>query len=613
MASDAENLLQNISIESYIQRYLQLKRKGNNLWALCPFHSEKSPSFSISPEKGIFKCFGCGKGGNLITFVQLYEHVDFPEALKMLSEYSGIPLEGSRNKSKTESKNHRDLLVSLNHKAKDIFASEIQSAAVQEYLKERNIRTDSVQTFSLGFSPPQFKFLEKSLYKNLQAADQENLQKGLLELGLLGQGSDGSIYNRFQDRLIFPIIDIRGKCVGFGGRIIENKENTGKYINSPDSLVFHKKNSLYNLNRAKEFIRQDGQVIVVEGYLDVIGLYQAGIDNVVAPLGTAFTPEQARMLKRYTDRVILFFDSDTAGVEASFKALGLARNQKLDARVVVQNSQKDPFDLSQTLTKVDLLSLMDTARSETAFVLWYFFSHKNNISRITEKRTAIESLFQYVSELEQEWEKDEYLKAAAPVIEVDFEALKSDFGKYFKTGNMVAPRQEKFSAPEKVPNIEKEILSLLLKFPAYWQKEALLAEMRWTHKNIYLLFTFFRDRLKAGEFWNWNELSQALNLLPEDLSNLLTEIMMEMEDIFADWEKTRKTDSADMEKYFMKKLENLIFQHKKNKINLEITDLQKSLASAERLQDENMDSIAEELHNLLNDKTKIEKFLAENK
>ena len=611
MPGDAERLLQNIPIESYIQKYVQLKKKGNNYWAICPFHSEKSPSFSVSPEKGIFKCFGCGKGGNVITFVQEYERIDFVEALKLLSEYSGIPLEGNRGRQEAN-KSHRDHLLSINQKVRDIFISEVQKSSVVAYLKERKIREDSIKHFYLGYSPPEFQFLEKRLGRNVTKSEGEIIDHALFELGLIGKGSDHSTYNRYQDRLIFPIIDVKGNCIAFGGRIIENRDNTAKYVNSPESIIFSKKNCLYNINHAKEPIRKAQQVVLVEGYLDVVGLYQAGIENVVAPLGTAFTAEQARMIKRYTDKVIFFFDNDSAGIEASFKAMGIARTAKLDARAVIQSVAKDPYDISGLLNQVDILTLLDTAKSEQAFVLWYFFSHKYSISSITEKRTAIEKFFEYAGTLDQEWEKEDYLKSASKVIGAEYESLKNDYKKFIKNGTTRTLHKEEVKVNEKVPPIEKEILSLLLKFPGFWQKEELIEQMQWarTHKNIFLLYTFFRDRLKAGEFWQWDELNQAMNLLPQDLTNLLSEILLEMDKIYSEWETMRNNDEIGMESFFYKKLQNFIFLHKRDKLIDDINSTQKELVSAENLQSEEQNQIAEELDKLNHEKSKIEKYLS---
>jgi len=610
MPGDAERLLQNISIETYIQRYVQLKKKGNNYWANCPFHSEKSPSFSVSPEKGIFKCFGCGKGGNLITFVQEYERVDFVEALKLLSEYSGIPLEGRRSVPQ-ESKSHKENLIALNAKVRDVYSAEINQPLVLNYLKERGIRNDAAQYFNLGYSPHEYKFLENKLSKNITRAEAETLENHLYELGLIGRGNDHSTYNRYQDRLIFPIADTKGRCIAFGGRIIENRENTAKYVNSPESVIFSKKNCLYNIHRAIEPIRKAQQAVLVEGYLDVVGLYQAGIENVVAPLGTAFTPEQARILKRYTDRVIIFFDNDNAGIEATFKAIGTALSAKLDVRSVVQSIGKDPFDISRALNQVDILTLLDTAKSELPFTLWYFFNHKYNIASITDKRAAIENYFEYIGNLPQEWEKEDYIKSASKVIGTDHESLKNDYRKFLKTGSVRPVYREEQPVTGKVPRIEKEILSLLLKFPGFWQKEELIEEMQWelSHKNIFLLYTFFRDRLKAGEFWQWNELNQALNLLPQELGNLLTEILIEMDEVFLDWAKTRNEDEVDLEKFFYKKFQRSIFIFKRDKVTIAINELHKKLVSAEHFQNEDIEQITKEQDKLLFEKSKIEKYL----
>jgi DNA primase len=608
MAGDAENLIQKIPIESYIQRFVQLKRKGNNLWAICPFHSEKSPSFSISPEKGIFKCFGCGKGGNLITFVQLYERVDFPEALRLLSEYSGIPLQGNKGNFQAK-RDRKDFLFKINEKVKNAFQVKLKQSEGWIYIKNRKISDEAINNFQIGYSPNEYNFIEKQLLSNQSAESQSEIKTALIELGILGKGSDNSVYNRFQGRVIFPIIDVNGHCIGFGGRLIENRENTGKYINSPESEIFSKKNSLYNLNRAKEFIRQAGQVIVVEGYLDVMGLSQMGIENVVAPLGTAFTEEQSRILKRYTDKVILFFDNDNAGIEASFKALQIARNASLDSRVLIQSHAKDPFDVTLSLDQMDILTLLDTAKSEKSFTLWYFFSHKFNIQTMPGKRSAIESFFEFLLKLEKDWEKEEFINEASAILNIDSNSLKNDFRKFSKTGFVYEEKPVKQENIEKIPGIEKEILALLLKYPSFWQRQDLLDELHWTHKSIYLLFIFFRDRLKAGEFWKWDELNQAINILPEELSNILTEIMMEMEEVFINWETSQKNNPSEAESFFSRKLEHLIYLHKKNKINILLARLQKELEYSEKMQDDNTENLIVEIESALKEKSKIENII----
>ncbi len=637
MASDVERLLRAIPIESYIQRYLPLKKKGANLWAVCPFHSEKSPSFSVSPEKGIFKCFGCGKGGNLISFVQDYERVDFREALKILSEYSGIPLEG-RQPGADREENIKKFLLKISETVKDLYQSELTSgdgAEAREYLKKRNITQESVRKFILGYAPAKYRYLELKLLEPAQSPEAqkkaESVRRALSSLGLLGENADNQVYNRFRDRLIFPIRNMKGETIAFGGRIIRAKENAGKYINSPENPLYQKKNTLYHLFEARNAIREEGQVILVEGYLDVIGLSQAGIENTVAPLGTAFTEEQAQLIKRYTDKLLIFFDGDSAGVDASFKALQAARKSKLQTRVVApthSHGNLDPFDISQKLDAVELLTLLDNARSEVGFILWYFFSHHYNISRIEEKREAMERFFEYLGTLEHHWEKIDYLKEAAAVLQIDPKALEQDYRKsLLETGGRESggyrrpePEPEEAPRPERPSPLEMEILGLLLRFPAFWEKKTLLEELELTQKNIYLLFSFFRDRLKAGEFWNWDRLSEVMSLLPRDLGAILAEILLKMEEALEkdnpkdneeeSREASENSDFGELEIHYGRKLERLIFLHKKERLAGKIRELQQRLVTSETLGEEDADALTLEISETLADKRKVEEFLA---
>lgn len=614
--SDVDRLLSAIPITSYIERYLPLKKKGNNYWANCPFHNENSPSFSVSAEKGIFKCFGCGKGGNLITFVQEYEKVDFVEALKILSEFSGIPLEGGRSKRDPGEKDHKTLLYNLHEKVQKLYRSHIGEPDAASYLKGRSIEPEAIDHFRLGYAPQQYQYLENKLLSGLEPERAQKGRAALMELGLLGQNDEGQVYNRFRDRLIFPISDLKGNTVAFGGRIIRELKKAGKYINSPETPIFHKGNSLYHLYESREETRKAGQVILVEGYLDVLGLYQKGIANVVAPLGTAFTEGQARLLKRYSDHVIFFFDADDAGVEASFKSLAPARKEKLQVRVVVQSDRSlkaDPFDLCQKLDHIEIMALLDSAKSETAFVLWYFFSFKFNISNIGEKRVAMDEFFAFLDTLEQEWERQDYFSEAAKALKTDVRILSEGY-KNYKKGVKTAKRPQEGVIPQvvKVPRIEKEILALLLRFPAFWQKGVLLDELKLAHQKVYLLFSFFRDRLKAGEFWSWDELSKVVAKLPEELSGLLSEIIIEMDEVFKLESEgiNAELTEAEQEERFLKKLESLIFMHKRDRLEKEIKIRRQALSAAETME-EDVEQLTSELADLIAAKGKVDIFLSE--
>ncbi len=535
--SDADRLLDAIPIEAYIQKFVTLKRKGNNYWGLCPFHKEKTPSFSVAPDKGIFKCFGCQKGGNLITFVKEYERVEFKEALKLLSEYSGIPLERSAQPRKGGNK--KDAAYKLNSWANDLFKGNLKSSIAENYLAERKLAAETISTFELGMAPEKYRYFEGEVERAFKQQQKPTIDL-LLELGLLGRNADrNEIYNRFRGRLMFPIKDVRGNVIAFGGRILKDQKNTGKYVNSPESLVFSKKQSLYNIDKARDHFRSNEQAILVEGYFDVIGLWQGGIKNAVAPLGTAFTDEQARILKRYVDRVIIFFDSDGAGIEASYKSALIARKNNLEARVVIQpegETKSDPFDLAMSLDQIGLATLIDNARPAIKFFLWYFFVHSHNIQIVEEKRQALLKFFTFVEGIEYEWERVEYLKEAASILDFEMKVIRADYNRFIS--GRAAPAQPKDERPEtqkpiiQASRLEKETLALLLYFPDLWNNEVLLNQMKWKSQVAYLLYSFFRDRLKTGEHWAWQNLSEVISILPAELAGLLSGLVIEFDPLF---------------------------------------------------------------------------------
>ncbi|MES0489141.1 MAG: DNA primase [Leptospirales bacterium] len=616
MASDADRLIQAIPIESFLQRYLTLKQKGSNYWALCPFHNEKSPSFSISPEKGIFKCFGCGKGGNLITFVQEYEKVDFKESLKILSDYSGIPLQGAQKPGAEKIQNWKKTLIAVQGAVKEVYKSQLKDSEASEYIKLRKIEPATAAHFQLGYAPPTYRFLEGSLLNNYEGKKKQEAEKALFELGLLAKSSNDETYNRFRGRLIFPILGNKGETIAFGGRIIRKIE-AGKYVNSPESPLFHKKATLYNFYTAKDDIRKSGQAILVEGYLDVMGLHQSGIKNAVAPLGTAFTSEQAKLLKRYTDNLIIFFDGDPAGIEAAYRSLVIARDKKLNPRIVIlsgANQSLDPFDISQKLDLTEILSLLDASRTEVSFVLWYFFTHKYNISQLDQKREAIDAFFEYVGNLSAEWEKDEYLKEASVKLAISIDLIRNDFSKNGSAHIKLKRKRVEFDEEEieqdyPVGSLEKEILSLLLRHSACWNNKVLLDEVEWSGKESYLLYVFFRDRLRSGEFWKWEDLNKVMTLLSDEgMVRLLSDILFSMETVFEELEES--DDAAYIDKEYSKKLSRLIMLQKRERINKAIKQKTDELSNAEKQDPDKVDSLAEEVATLLGEKTKVEQFLA---
>lgn len=542
--NDVEHLLQAVPINDYIGRVVSLKRRGSNYIGLCPFHSEKTPSFTVSPDRGIFKCFGCGKGGNVITFVQEYEKVSFREALEILARYAGIELKGYvPNKGKQEKEKH---VYSILEWVATLYQKNLHTADVSRYLKERKVDEKSVSHFRLGYAPDNYHFLEQQVQNSFQNTDKIQAAYAiLLELGLLGRRDDGGYFNRFRDRLMFPILNNQKQVVGFGGRQLTKNEKSAKYINSNDSAFFNKKNILFHFSSAIEEARKNKYMIVVEGYFDVLGLYQKGLENVVASMGTAFTPEHAQLIKRYCDLSVLFFDSDSAGIDAALKSFSVCKNAGLAVRVVTSHVGKkekaDPFDLSTQLDTFNLYALIDSAKNEEEFILWYFFSYKYNITMLEQKQVAIENFFALIASFKAEWEKEEYLKKAAELLKISAETLVKDFRKG-KVVESVTRKQKRAvtqneNLQKRLHNSEKDFIAILLLFPDFWAEEKLLEQMRWQSNELFLLYSFFRDRIKVGEDFSIHHSIHQEGKEDEQkngVANISAKLPLELSSIFSD-------------------------------------------------------------------------------
>jgi len=329
-------------IVSIISEYVPLKKRGRNYWGCCPFHSEKTPSFSVTPDKGFFYCFGCQAGGNVFNFLMKAENLTFMEAVKTLAQKLNVPLpEAEKSERDRQRERETAVIYKANATARDFFHACLTRTgygqAAREYLAGRGVSDDTIAAFTLGYAPPAWDKLTAALAGRGFAADT------LVKAGLAvpRTESDG-VYDRFRGRIIFPISDVRGRVVGFGGRVLDGGQP--KYLNTPETPVFNKRHVLYGLDRAREAIRKTGQAIVVEGYMDLIALHAGGITNAVASLGTAFTAEQARQLARHADRVYFAYDSDAAGQNATLRALATVRAMGLEVRVVTVPDGKDPDD-----------------------------------------------------------------------------------------------------------------------------------------------------------------------------------------------------------------------------------------------------------------------------
>ena len=360
-----DEVIEKNDIVSVVSEYVRLKRSGANYLGLCPFHNEKTPSFSVSESKRLFKCFGCGKGGGVVQFIMLAENLDFVGSVEFLAKRAGIELvyEGGRDEDNEKLKLKNDIL-SLNEKAQAFFRDGLErSAAAKEYIARRGLSKETVDKFGLGFAPDDWEQLTKICTYGPLGVSPELM----VNAGLALKRENGTCYDRFRNRVMFPIFDETGKIVAFGGRVMDDSKP--KYMNSPETAAYNKGSHLYALN----FARKSGskRVIMVEGYMDAIALHQKGITWAVASLGTALTTGQARLLKRYFEEVIIGYDSDTAGQTATVRGLEILAAQGLRVRIlklgVVDNEVKEPDEFLRKHSAEEFMEVVDKAESLVAF------------------------------------------------------------------------------------------------------------------------------------------------------------------------------------------------------------------------------------------------------
>lgn len=358
-----EQLRANTDIESVISPYVNLRRRGKNLVGLCPFHNEKTPSFTVYPENGSFYCFGCGVGGDVITFVRRMENLDYMEAVKQLADRVGMALPEDGYDDTLAKK--RTAVLAANRAAAKFFHSQLftdRGRHALNYFLDRGLTMETIRHFGLGFAPDDWRALKNHL-------NEQGFDDILLESANLLRRSDKngkvSYYDNFRNRVMFPIIDPRGNVIAFGGRVLDDSKP--KYINTSDTLVYKKSNGVFALNFAKN--GNDGKLIIAEGYMDVIALHQAGFTNAVACLGTALTKEQANLLSRYADEIILSYDADEAGQKATARALGIFGTTGMEIKVLRLTGGKDPDEIIKKYGAQRFRDIINGAANDTEYIL----------------------------------------------------------------------------------------------------------------------------------------------------------------------------------------------------------------------------------------------------
>lgn len=419
-----EEIREKNDIVDVISQYVSLKKKGSSYFGLCPFHNEKSPSFSVSREKQMYYCFGCGQGGNVYTFLMEYNRLSFVEALQELARRAGVELpEEEQTPEEKRQSDMRVILKEMNKKAAVYFHYLLKSSRGEHalsYLKNRGISDAMIQHFGLGYAD----MYRDDLYQYLKKQGYTDYQ--MKESSLVTIDTVKGSYDKFFNRVIFPIMDVNQRVIGFGGRVMGDGQP--KYLNSKETLLFDKGRNLYGLNYAKR--TKESAIILCEGYMDVISLHQAGFTNAVAPLGTAFTSNQAMLLKRYTDEVILSFDSDEAGIKAALRALPILRENGLRGRVLSMKPFKDPDELIKAEGREGYQKRLEESEAGRMFEMLVLYKQYNQ--KDPESRTeCIRAIAKKLAEIEEPVERATYLEAAANrfmIVRKDLEDLVNRYG-----------------------------------------------------------------------------------------------------------------------------------------------------------------------------------------
>lgn len=419
-------------IVDVISGYVRLQKKGSSYFGLCPFHNEKSPSFSVSGSKQMYYCFGCGAGGNVFTFVMNYENYSFAEAVKMLADRAGVnlpELEYTEEMKKKES--HRARLLEANKEAAKYFYYQLRAKQGEQgmrYLQGRKLSDETMKKFGLGFANKTSDDLTR--YLKQKGFDDSLLQ----EVGLSGYDERYGMHDKFWNRVMFPIQDINHRVIGFGGRVMG--DGTPKYLNSPETPVFDKSRNLYGLNFART--ARAGNIILCEGYMDVIAMHQAGFTQAVASLGTAFTAGQANLLRRYADNVLLAYDSDGAGVKAALRAIGILKEVGLTGKVINMQPYKDPDEFIKNLGREAFQERIDTAENSFMFEI-RILEREFDLKDPESKTRFYKEIAKKLCGFEIEVERENYLEAVAEKYNIGFDNLRKLVNSYAAQTGLVKP------------------------------------------------------------------------------------------------------------------------------------------------------------------------------
>ena len=576
-----DEIRQSNDIVDVISQYVRLKRSGRNFFGLCPFHNEKSPSFSVSPDKQIFHCFGCGVGGNVFTFLMKIEGISFFEAIQMLAERANIVLPTLENNSDSAKEELKAKVYKVNQFTADFYHKNLYlptAKIAQEYVKKRKLSNETLKSFQIGFSG---KFDE--LYRELKK--QGFQEREILESGLVNKNERGQYIDRYRNRLMFPICDVRGRVIAFGGRVLDDSKP--KYINSPENIVYSKGRNLFGLNVAKKGDLK--KILIVEGYMDVISLHQRGITNVVAPLGTALTEQQGWLLRKNAEQIILSFDSDEAGLTAKMRALEILQNMGCDIRILQMDGAKDPDEYIIKYGNARFLNLVDKALSVVEFKV-KILKRNLNLENVNDKIKFLNEIAKIIAKIDNTMEREVYIEKIAKEYEISKEAIYAEVNKLTYSNQkdekvlnkqkpiLVHRKNEEPEVSEAVKRRENTILSILLtgneNLYQIIKQNITIEDFKYTlnkeiAKKVY-------EELEKGN----SNINSILDNMTEEEQNHITEIMStdyeieDMEKAIDDIIQSYQKDKLNERKLeILKLLDTVVEPTERKKLEKELSDI----------------------------------------
>jgi len=627
--SKIEEILNAANIEEVVSDVVRLKRRGANLSGLCPFHNEKTPSFSVSPAKGIYKCFGCGKAGNAVNFIMEHDNLGYIEALKNLAERYRIDWPQQENVNIDQERalrSEKESLQILNNWVADYFEQELWESEEGKniglsYFEERGFRTDIIKKFKLGYSHDSWDhFTNEALNKQYNS---ELLVKG----GLVKQNDQGKLYDAYRGRVMFVIHGATGKVIAFAGRQLKKDEKSAKYVNSPETLLYHKSNELYGLFFAKNAIRQNDFVYLVEGYTDVISMHQSGVENVVASSGTSLTENQIRLIKRHTDNVTVLYDGDAAGIKASLRGIDMLLEQGLNVKVLLFPDGNDPDSYSK---KVGAEAFQQYLVKETRdFILFKVNLLLQDAAHDPLKKAQVtRDIVESISKIPDGIKRMAFIRECAALLDMNEQLLITELNKS-RNGFLTAKEKEWISAePRDVPH-EEELAQIMLDSPRYDQEQYVIKllilhghkpaegyrniadfivqkmdadEVVFEHEVMRLLLNEFKAYLVKEEEFNAQTFTQHVNPIISSAAAGLLTVMHEMS---KRWVSKYDIIMEDPDDIFMKDITSALLYLEKHQLNKLLDQVQQELKDA---QDNNLEQdlhLNMEVYKLLKEKQQI--------